>query len=99
MLLIIVGLAESCIELGLIPSNTDYNRLFRLSKNKAVITDHSGKVIYSSSDEMELPPPDEDTLVNTRSIHGGQISWTVDLSALNKLNRQLQETTERINTM
>lgn len=97
MLLIIVGLAESCIELGLIPSNTDYNRLFRLSKNKAVITDHSGKVIYSSSDEMELPPPDEDTLVNTRSIHGGQISWTVDLSALNKLNRQLQETTERIN--
>ena len=97
MFLIVVGLAESCIELGLIPSNTDYNKLFQLSKNRAVITDYAGKIVYSSSDDMKLPLPDDDTIVNTKPIHGGQISWEVDLSTINKLNRQLQDTTEKIN--
>lgn len=92
-----IGLAHFCIELGLIPSNTDYNRLFRLAKNRAVITNRENKVLYSSSDDLSIPVSTEDCIVDSGEIHGGRIIWTVDVSSINKLNRQLQEATEEIN--
>lgn len=97
MFLVCIGLANTCIELGLIPSNTDYNRLFKLAKNRAVITDPAGNVVYSSSDEDIVPVPSGDIIVDSKEIHGGKIIWTVDVSAINKLNRQLSEATEEIN--
>ena len=47
---------ESCIQCGLIPSNTGYAQLFAASTISAQITDRSGKYIYQSQDSEYIAP-------------------------------------------
>ena len=47
---------ESCIQCGLIPSNTGYAQLFAASTISAQITDQSGKCIYQSQDSECIAP-------------------------------------------
>ena len=47
---------ESCIQCGLIPSNTGYAQLFASSTISAQITDQSGNCIYQSQDSECIAP-------------------------------------------
>ncbi len=86
---------ESIIQIGLIPANSGYERLFA----------HSGinACIYGSGDEPVIASEnggnkaeDKDTRVRREPISGGYITWTEDMSYINRLNREIEEVTEEL---
>lgn len=85
---------ESCIFIGLIPSNTGYNRIFRLIPVSTVISDTANETIISSNGELY---EDANTAVSSMPIYGGSVSWATDITDLNNLNKKIEETTNRIN--
>ena len=87
---------EICIATHLIPANTAYGRLFALSGQPAVILETGGEVKYASAGCRYPFPENEDTMIMRHPIAGGSVEWAVDVSVLNALNRDLTETTQRI---
>lgn len=90
---LIIGVLELCIQTGLIQANTDYQVLFTL-KVPATICDLEGKPIYTSADNFRSFG--ENVTVKKSPIRGGSVFWAVDLAKVNKLNAQIKETTEQI---
>lgn len=99
---------ESCINIGLIPSNINYEKYFYHSMCSAFITDENLQVIYRSKSSLSL---DKDQLKaaiispimvnkNTRfygtKIHGGYTFRSEDLSLINEINIGLQEAKQQI---
>ena len=87
---------ELCIAAHMIPANTDYEKLFALSRQPAVILDEKGRVVYATQAASYPFPDQEDTLVLRHPIAGGSIVWAVDVAPLNALNQALAETAQRI---
>ncbi len=97
---------ECCMQLGLIPTNTDYGRLFRNLSLSAQITDRSGAPVYSSYSAAPLTPEQrrlpggarigEHTVLNRMEIPGGFGFWQEDLTELDRLNNELAETKEAL---
>lgn len=95
---------ESCIQLGLIPTNTDYGRLFQKFSISAQITDKNGKNIYSSESAIPLNKDlfnlvsgsriGEHTALNKMKIPGGYGFWKDDMTELDRLNAELEEAKE-----
>ena len=48
-----MGLWEGCIRIGLIPSNTGYNRLFEITHINAEMESADGKTVYRSGDYVD----------------------------------------------
>ena len=102
----IAGIWLSIIEIGLIPSNTDYGRLFSLSSLAAQIADRGYHVVYRSENAAPLSEeqmasltgvsPDENTRVHRRPVSGGFVYWQDDITALNRINEDLRELSERL---
>ncbi len=92
----VISFLEICIDFGMIPANTDYERLFSLSDLHAVIVDSEGRARYSSSGQAYPFPEDPDLLVLKHPISGGSVEWCADISDLNALNSQLTEVTRSI---
>ncbi|MBR1846038.1 MAG: hypothetical protein IJ792_05505, partial [Oscillospiraceae bacterium] len=90
------GFLESCIQLGLIPANREYERLFRLTSLPAVILDREGALAEKTAGAQYPFPEDRDIEVREHPITGGSIRWTVDLRALRELNEKLEETTHQM---
>ncbi|MBR2801751.1 MAG: hypothetical protein IKE21_04010 [Erysipelotrichaceae bacterium] len=99
----IVAFWETCIQIGLVPTNRGYDRLFALTTADARILDNDGKTFLASEDARELDPQvlkessvkdvllDEDTLLRSRKVSGGRIIWSEDRSVLNDLYRRSLE--------
>ena len=87
---------ESCIQIGLIPANTDYGRLFSLGELSAVILDEQGRPVYRSGGESWPFPEREDLEVRRVPIPGGSLEWAADLSDLAALNAQIKENNRRL---
>ena len=99
---------ESCIAIGLIPSNDKYENYFYRSVYSAVITDENFNVIYNSeksvfTDKILLEQAtkcpvmiDENTRLSAAKIHGGYAFRIEDLSKVNEINAALSETNERL---
>ena len=97
---------ECCIQLGLIPTNTDYGRLFRLFSISAQITDKTGAPVYSSRSAAPLTPEQfamqdnsrlgEHTVLHKMQIPGGFGFWQDDLTELDRLNEELAEAKEAL---
>lgn len=88
-----ITLLEVYIELGLIPSNTDYDELLRCSPFPVEIKDRNDETVFAS----ECDPPDEEDAVQRRApISGGCVVWTEDLSGIHRKNQQLEEAVEVI---
>jgi len=97
---------ESCIQIGLLLSNTDYGKIFTLFPLNALITDEAGTVLLRSAD-ADVPPAeklaaarkapvnmDEDHILHSHAIHDGAVYWIEDISAVNEINRKIASAIE-----
>ncbi|MCQ2424819.1 MAG: hypothetical protein MJ070_01620 [Lachnospiraceae bacterium] len=94
--MVTIGLAESCIQLGLIPSNSSYRTVFRHADKPVVISDLSGTPVYSSPSAERLFMRGEPVQVHTQPISGGSVSWAIDLTEITELNRGIESAAESI---
>ena len=94
--MIIIGMEEACIQLGLIPANSNYRMIARLANKPFIIKDESGIAVYSSDNAKEVFQRQENIQIHTEPIKGGSVSWAVDLSDRMRLNREIEKATESI---
>lgn len=97
---------EGCMQLGLIPTNTDYGRLFRLFSISALITDGNGSPVYASDsaipptqEQLALPDGsriDEHTVLRKMQLPGGFGFWRDDMRSLDRLNEELEDAREAL---
>ena len=96
--LCLISALECCIQTGLIPANTDYDRLFSLAKLPAVILDNRGQPKYITA-AGSYPLPDlPDWQKMRHPIPGGSVEWAADAGPLLRLNRELEEAARTIET-
>ena len=92
----IISIIEVCINIGLIQANTNYNTFFSELIIPAVINDSKGQVVYESANSAKFDAPSDDEYILTKPISGGSVSYIVNLSAVNALNREIEDVTEQI---
>ena len=86
---------ESIIQIGLIPANSGYESLFAGSGINACIYDKNNTPVITS-EEVGEEEKNGDVRVRRESISGGYITWTEDMSLINRLNREIEEVTEEL---
>lgn len=102
-----IALWESLIQIGLVPSNTGYGDFFNASNLNTLIFDNEGNVKYRSKNATNVSKDvvlqngnsvviDEDIILKKHNIKGGKVVWTEDISAINRINRELSEVKEQI---
>lgn len=101
--LLFFGILESCIQCGLIPTNSGYDELFQAGVPGAQITDPEGRVWYSSEGSAPLSPEamraaqagtvslDKNTLLKSHPIDGGFVYWQEDITAITALLERMEE--------
>ncbi len=94
--MISIYILEACMQVGLIPVNTKYTWIFQETDLPAVIQDNNGKYIYLTRGAEAVLNPSKESFVRSSDISGGSVSWAVDLSAVNELNRRITTTIEQI---
>lgn len=87
---------EACMQAGLISVNTGYSWIFQKTDLPAIIQDTSGENVYLSKGADAVLKPTKESFVKSAVISGGSVSWAVDLSAVNELNRQIKATIDQI---
>ena len=106
--LLFAGLLESCLQTGLIPTNTGYDALFRASSVGMRLTDKDYAVHYVSEaakplDEAALRRTerceyllDGGTLLKAHTLHDGHIIWQEDVSELLRVKAELESLKEEL---
>lgn len=101
--LMFTGILESCIQCGLIQTNTGYEELFMVSRLGAQITDQGNTVCLASSnargltDEQRMSAKthpvlaDKTTLIKSKPIRFGHVLWQEDVSELTEAIEQIEE--------
>lgn len=97
---------ECCMQLGLIPTNNDYGRLFRSFSISSQITDQKGTPVYASHTAIPLSEEQfsmengsrigEHTVLHKMKIPGGYGFWQDDMTELDRLNGELAEAKEEL---
>lgn len=100
---------ECSVQIGLIPSNGNYPRYFKLSNISAAIINDKGEIAFQS-DNACLPSAEEikglksgivsadgNTVINAQEISGGQIIWSDDLTYINEINAKIKEIQDNLN--
>ena len=95
---------ECCMQLGLVPTNTEYGKLFRNLSISAQITDKKGAPVYASYLAAPLTPEqfdyaagsrvDEHTVLNKMALPGGFGFWQDDMTEIDRLNEELADAKE-----
>lgn len=94
--MLVIGMEESCIQLGLIPANSSYRMVAKLANKPFIISDESGAPVYIAEAAREMFQRKENIQTYTKPIKGGSVSWAVDLTDMVVLNRQIEKATESI---
>ena len=96
--LLFISVFESAIQIGLIPSNSAYEMLFRQSSIRAALLDEQGRPALTSADYLlgEITEDGGELREQQRKIHGGSIIWKEDLSAIRRLNEEIASATEEL---
>ena len=101
--LMFTGILESCIQCGLIQTNTGYEELFMVSRLGAQITDQGNTVCLASSNARELTDEqrmsakthpvlaDKTTLIKSKPIRFGHVLWQEDVSEFTEAIEQIEE--------
>lgn len=92
----IIGFLEICIQIGLIPSNMGYRRLFSLSKIQAQVLDLDGEIAFETQCTEGNFKETDDYRIVRRPVKGGSFLYGVDFGKLNRLNRELDEITTNL---
>ena len=97
-LLFYIVMWESFLQIGLIPSNTDYHRLFEEAHISAAVFSKQGKLLVQSKGYSELgkTEPVPGIVRRKQKIRGGYVKWFEDHSPVQKTNEKLQEVTEEM---
>ena len=106
--LLCIAMLESFIRCRLIPSNTNYDELFRISAVSGHITDEKYNVLIStnnapllSAETMRLAEEapvmlDNGLRLSSAPLECGHALWTDDISELTKLIAELEDTHEHL---
>jgi len=92
----VICVLEACIKIGLIPANSNYKKFFYRTDIPAVIKDSKDEVVYSTASATNFSSPSEDESIQTEPISGGSVSYNVNLSSVNALNREIEDVTEQV---
>lgn len=106
--LMFTAILESCIQCGLIQTNTGYDSLFEAGTLKAQITDTDYNIRYTSANSPQLSENvmrsaengavslDKNTVLKSNPIEGGHVLWLEDISDIAALLKELEENKETI---
>lgn len=94
----IIATLEACIQTGLIPANRGYEILFSAADLPAVILDGNGKPVYQTTAAHCPFVENESTKVVTHPIRGGRVEYLVNMEQVKKLNRQIADASQQIET-
>lgn len=102
--LLIIVILESCIECGLIQSNTGYEELFMVSSLGAQITNQENAVCLASTNARELteeqrisaktqtvPADNKSMIVKSQPIGFGHVLWQENVAELTEAIEQIEE--------
>lgn len=99
---------ESCIYIGLIPSNDNYANYFRISKASAMIADNDNEIVYLSNNSIDISKEqmasaiidplylDENTILSSNRINGGNVFYVEDITEINELNSEMKRINEKL---
>ena len=99
-----IALWESCLQIGLVPTNGNYQLFFAESTLAAQIADRGGHVLYrskaapaltheqmrTSHDAPQMLTPDE--RLQSAPIHDGYVYWVENLAPIHRAKALLEET-------
>lgn len=91
-----IGFMEVCIQIGLIPSNMSYRRLFSLSEVSARVLDYDGETVYETQSAEGSFEETDDYRIVSQSVKGGNFLYGIDFGKLNRLNEELDEITTNL---
>lgn len=106
--LMFTAILESCIQCGLIQTNTGYDSLFEAGTLKAQISDTDYNIRYTSANSPQLSENvmysaengtvslDKNTVLKSNPIEGGHVLWLEDISDIAALLKELEENKETI---
>ena len=106
--LMFTGILESCIQCGLIQTNTGYQALFEAGSIGAQIVDTDYDTRYASSNapklsaeimrsaESEAAKLDNNTLLRSSKIPGGHVLWQEDITDISAVLQKLEENRKTI---
>lgn len=106
--LLFTAILESCIQCGLIQTNSGYERLFEIGTIGAQIIDAGYHTRYTSSNAPKLSRDmmkaaenggfsiDKGTLLKSSSISGGHVLWQEDIRDISNLLEKLEENRKTI---
>ena len=92
---VFIAFWESCIQIGLIPTNSDYGTLFGSSGLDAYIEDSAGNIIYRTAD-YGVHENEPDFRVNSQDIRAGKVVWQDDITKINAIQKTLTEVTQEL---
>ena len=94
---------ESCLQVGLIPTNGYYRYFFSESTVAAQIVNGRGEPVYRAKNAPNLTPDqleaaacesillNADTRLQSASVQDGRVYWVEDISKINRIQGQLVE--------
>ncbi len=97
------ALWESCLQVGLLPTNSHYRYFFSESTIAAQIVDRQGHPIYRAKNAPALSPDqlaaaarepillDANTRLQSAPIQDGRVYWVEDITKINRIREQLAE--------
>ena len=99
---------ESCLQVGLLPTNGHYRYFFSESTVAAQIVDGQGRPVYRAKNAPNLTPNqleagaresillNTDTRLQSAPVQDGRVYWVEDLSKINRIQGQLAEINARL---
>ena len=99
---------ESCLQVGLLPTNGHYRYFFSESTVAAQIVDGHGTPVYRAKNAPNLVPDqleaaahesillNADTRLQSAPVQGGRVYWVEDISKINRIRAQLAEINARL---
>ena len=99
---------ESCLQVGLLPTNGHYRYFFSESTVAAQIVDGQGRPVYRAQNAPVLTPAqldaaareaillNADTRLQSAPVQDGRVYWVEDISKINRIQGQLAEINARL---
>ena len=99
---------ESCLQVGLMPTNGHYRYFFSESTVAAQIVDGHGTSVYRAKNASDLTPEqleaaareaillNADTRLQSAPVQDGRVYWVEDISKINRIQAQLAEINARL---